>query len=154
MPVQNGRGKFRARLAVGGKWKNGPQRKTESEASDDLRQMAAVKDQEMAAIETVLRRLHAAEIESQRAVTIDCRGASFRARLKHDQCTYHGPTRKTKLEAQADGQRLLTAAGVSTAAVQDVVEELANSVAVQESSLETSISEAVGAWLQQKKHRY
>ena len=150
MPVHKHYGKFRARLAVGGKWKTAPQRNTEGAAEEDMRQLEAVKDQGMVAVEAVLRRLHAAEIESQRAVTIESRGASFRARLKHDQCTYRGPTRKTKLEAQADGQRLLTAAGVSAAALQDVVEELANSVAVQESSLETSISEAVGAWLQQK----
>lgn len=53
MPVQKHHGKFRARLAVAGKWQIGPQRSTESEATEDMRQLEAVKDQGIVAIETV-----------------------------------------------------------------------------------------------------
>ena len=51
MPVHKHYGKFRARLAVGGKWKTAPQRNTEGAAEEDMRQLEAVKDQGMVAVE-------------------------------------------------------------------------------------------------------
>ena len=142
MPIQKRGSKYRARLSDKGTWHHGPLRVTEQEAAEDMRRLAAAKDEGPDAIVTLLGRLQGAS----RAGGIEQRFGNYRARVKKFGCTTVGPQRTSKAEAEADLQKLLEAADISVTALKDAADRLST----VGPSIEEHITEAMSVWLRQR----
>ena len=148
MPIQKRGLKYRARLSNKGTWHHGPLRVTEQEAAEDMRRLAAAKDEGPDAIVTLMRELQAAPsgTTTSRAGWIEQRFGNYRARVKKIGCSCVGPQRTSKAEAEADLQKLLEAADISVTALKDAADRLSTAGP----SIEEHITEAMSVWLRQR----